>query len=252
MRSAGLALVWLTLGCGGGDDESSPVVTAAASCAAGEWQREDGSCVPAGLPPDMLCPPGEWQRDGECIPAGVPPDDCASGFVPGDRSCEPILPVAPCPLGLMAVPGEESCRPVAPCAAGTWGDIPIEPSTEHVDGSYANLDSDGSALKPWTTIQAAVDAALPGAIIAIAAGGYVEDVRVSGKPVRLWGVCPFLVELAGTGAEQAALLVFAGASGTEVRDLAIVGDLDGVGVSGSRDVLLERVWVHHSVGRGVN
>ncbi|HZO13360.1 MAG TPA: hypothetical protein VFB62_08870, partial [Polyangiaceae bacterium] len=241
------------LGCHGSDDDE-PLTEPSAGCAAGEWLREDGQCIAAGLPPDMPCLPGEWLRDdGLCIPAGVPPDGCGQGFVhDGDRGCDPILPEAPCLPGLMAVPGDTSCREVAPCAAGTWGDIPVEPDTEYVDASYAGMDSDGSALKPWTRIQDAVDAAASGAVVAIAEGSYLEDVTVSGNPVRLWGVCPALVEVVGTGAAIAAVSILAGASGTEVRELAVRGDATGIHVFGSLDVRLERVWVHDTAHRGVS
>jgi hypothetical protein len=217
-------------------------------CATEEWRDDkDGRCVEPGLP-EMPCPPGEWLRDGVCLPAGVPPDGCAEGFThDGDRGCFPILP-ASCPPGLMAVPGEARCREVAPCAPGRFGDIPVEPSTEHVDASYAGIDSDGSADKPWSSIQAAVNAAAPGAIVAIAAGSYVEDVIVSGKPVRLWGVCPRLVEIAGF---DLAVKVQE-ASGSVVKNLAIRGAGDGFASSGSVDVLVEQVWVHDNGLRGVS
>jgi hypothetical protein len=106
------------------------------------------------------------------------------------------------------------------------------------------MDSDGSALKPWTSIQTAVSAAGPGAIVAIASGSYHEDVLVRDKPVRLWGVCPRLVEVVGAGVQEGAIVVLFGASGSEVRDLALTGDNMGVVSSGSLDVAVERVWVH--------
>jgi hypothetical protein len=249
-----IAFAAFAFGCGS-DDEPAPVIQPPPSdCAPDAWRSDDGACVSAGLPADMPCPPGEWLRDdGTCIPAGVPSDGCGEGFAhDGDRGCEPILPSTACPPGLMAVPGDSRCREVAPCAAGTWGDIPIEPDNEYVDASYAGMDSDGSALKPWTSIQAAVDAAAPGAIIAIAAASYVEDVTVSGKPVRLWGVCPALVEVVGTGTELAAVQVLANADATEVRSLAIRGDAIGVVLTSSLGALLERVWVHDNAGHGVD
>jgi len=140
---------------------------------------------------------------------------------------------------------------VASCASGRWGDIPIEPDTEHVDASYAGGASDGSAGAPWTSIQAAVDAARAGAIVAIAAGSYTEDVHVAAKAVRLWGRCPALVEIAGTGAELGALVV-TGASNTEVRRLAITGQSRGIAVSDSQDVLVEEMWIHHNASPGVD
>jgi len=234
-----MLIVLLVLGCAG-NDETTPAEPAA--CALGEWLGQDGACVAAGLPPDMPCPPAEWLRDGVCIPAGVPPDGCGEGFVhDGDRGCEPVLPSEPCGPGLMAIPGDAACREVAPCDTGTWGAIPVESNTEYVDASYAGMDSDGSALKPWTTVQAAVDAASAGAIVAIAQGSYLEDVLVSGKPARLWGVCPALVTL-GT-------VRLLDSAGSEVRGVAIEGA--GLVVSGSLDVLIERVWVHDNAGRGV-
>ena len=257
MRWSASSLILLsgwTLGCDG-SGEAAPTTTSPpdAECTAGETPAPEGGCIAAGLPPAMPCPPAEWMGDdGVCVPAGVPPGGCAEGFLhDGDRGCEPVLPREECPPGLIAVPGDSMCREIAPCAPGQWGAIPVEPDTEYVDASYPGTDSDGTALKPWTSVQAGVDAAPSGAIVAIAEGSYVEDVTVSGKAVRLWGVCPKLVEVRGTGAEIAAIVVLPGADGTAVRDLALRGAAIGFGLSGSRDVLVERVWVHETDDRGM-
>ncbi|MBI4701007.1 MAG: hypothetical protein HY744_07590 [Deltaproteobacteria bacterium] len=123
---------------------------------------DNGGCQPAGVPPDMPCPPGEALVDGgKCQPAGVPAEACGQGFEPdGNGGCEPILPAEPCPKGQMAVPGETECHEVAPCGAGKWGDIPADNATQYVDAAYAGGGSDGSAEKPWTSIQAGIDASL--------------------------------------------------------------------------------------------
>lgn len=240
-------------GCSGKDDVVASSGTP--GCVPGEWLRDDGVCVPAGLPPDMPCPPGEWLRetDGACIPAGVPPDGCGEGFAhDGDRGCEPILPPEPCPDGLIAVPGDTRCREVAPCAPGSFGDIPIEADTEYVDASYMGGASDGSLAAPWTTIQEGIDAALPGAIVAVAAGSYLEEVLVEDKPVRLWGKCPALVVLTGPMSGFAALDIgFDGASGTEVHRLGITGEARGVYVTGAEDVLIAETWIHDTALRGI-
>jgi hypothetical protein len=152
----------------------------------------------------------------------------------------------------MAVPGETRCRAVAPCAPGTFGDIPVEATNEYVDASYPGTDSDGSAAKPWTTIDDGIAAAAPNAIVAIAEGSYLEDVAVGGKPVRLWGVCPERVEVVGSGAVLGAVRVLSDASGTELRDLAIRGNFVGLVVSGSTEVLVDRVWIHDNADRGIN
>jgi len=199
----------------------------------------------------MPCEPGEAWIDGECLAAGIPPEACGAGFQPtAERGCRPVLPDEPCPKGLMAVPGETTCRPVAPCGTGPWGTIPVEPDTQYVDGAYAGGDSDGTADKPWTTIQAGVDAALPGAIVAVAAGSYEEWVDVTTGQVRLWGRCPELVEIVGPP-DLPSVSVMAGADGAEVRDLAVRGGGFGVGSSGALDVLLDRLWVHDVAGRGI-
>src|SRR6185503_8493406 len=96
------------------------------------------------------CEPGSLADSaGSCIAAGITEGACASGFEWADGSCEPLLPDAPCDAGELAVPGEASCHPVATCGAGPWGDIPVEPNTEHVDRTYGGADSDGSPDKPW-------------------------------------------------------------------------------------------------------
>ncbi|MBI4703320.1 MAG: DUF1565 domain-containing protein, partial [Deltaproteobacteria bacterium] len=192
-----LALICAALASGCGGDETAP-----AGGTAGTLGLDDGTCQPAGIPPEM----------------------CAAGFEPdGKQGCEPILPPKPCPKGQMAVPGEASCRPVMPCPPGKWGELPVDEATEHVDGSYAGGDSDGSAAKPWTTIGEAVKAAAPGALVAVAAGTYTEDVLIKGKAVRLWGVCSEKVTIAGTEAEFAAVYIWKGASGSGLGALAVTG-----------------------------
>jgi hypothetical protein len=203
------------------------------------------------LPPSA-CPPGERPEADGCVPAGVPADACGVGFSHVDAGCEPVLPATECPPGQLAQLGETRCHPVAPCGTGTWGDIPIDSDTQHVDASYAGLDSDGSVDKPWTTIDDAFAAALPGALIAVAAGDYVDDLIIIDKPVRLWGRCPEMVSLSGAGVQQASIIVANGASGTEIVGLGVSGPAIGIIVTGSEDVLLDRLWVHHTTTRGIN
>lgn len=190
--------------------------------------------------------------DGSCIRPGIGPDECGAGFVhDGEYGCAPILPAETCAPGLMAVPGDSVCRPVMPCGEGTWGDIPIDATTVYVDHSYAAGDSDGSATKPWSRIDDAITAAAPGALIAIAAGSYVGDLRISGKPLRLWGVCPERVEVVGDIEGGAAMGILNLAEGTEAHGIAVRGVSHGAVITGSRDVVLDRLWVHHTGSRGI-
>jgi hypothetical protein len=151
----------------------------------------------------------------------------------------------------MAVPGEPSCVDIAPCGAAPWGEIPLGPSTQYVDGAYGGGDSDGSAAKPWVTVQQGIDAAVPGAVVAVAAGSYPGSVLITGKPVQLWGRCPSAVELAGGHEAAAALEIGPGADGTSVHRLALTGVRHGVVLSGARDLLLEGSWIHDTARSGV-
>ncbi|WP_437315229.1 hypothetical protein [Sorangium sp. So ce385] len=197
------------------------------------------------------CAPGELATASGCEPAGIPPEACGAGFTPGDRACAPVLPPAPCAAGTMAVPGETACREVAPCGEGAWGDLPVDEQTQFVDAAYAGADSDGSAARPWTTVGDGVLAAAPGGVVAVAAGTYAEDVIVD-KPVRLWGICPAMVEIAGVGPDtSAAITVEPGADAAEIRGVAVRGAGAGIVVSGASGVVVDEVWVHGTGAQGV-
>jgi hypothetical protein len=227
------------------------------SCAATGCSDEATAPTPVSTPPpqddcaddELLVP------DGSCIRPGIAPDDCGAGFAhDGLWGCTPILPDSPCPPGMMAVPGETRCRLVAPCGEGTWGDIPLagEPNAQHVDAAYAGNDSDGSSTKPWTTITDAIDAADPGALIAVAAGNYIAHVRIEDKPVRLWGRCPELVEVIGAGATPPAIVVANGADTSEIHAISVTGPGIAIAVSGAEDVLLDQLWIHDAGHRGMS
>src|SRR4029079_675257 len=126
---------------------------------------------PADAGPDA-CPPGTMLLDdGGCQKAGVPPGACGQGFEPnGQGGCNAILPAAPCPPGQMAVPGDTQCHEVAPCGNGDYGTIPVEATTQFVNGAYPGSDSDGTNVRPWKHIQDGIDHAKSGAIVAVAAG----------------------------------------------------------------------------------
>ncbi|XXY54871.1 right-handed parallel beta-helix repeat-containing protein [Sorangium sp. So ce269] len=204
-----------------------------------------------GAGPTFPCPPGAVETGAGCEPAGVPPGRCGSGFAPdGAQGCVPILPEEAGPPGQMAIPGEAAWRDVAPCGTGPWGGAPIDETTEFVDAAYAGTDSDGTEARPWTTIQDAIDSAGEGALIAIAEGSYVEELLISGQPVRLWGRCPSRVEIVGPPA-AIAVQVDRGASATEIHDLAVRGRGIGLGVANVRDVVIERVWIHDTSDVGL-
>ena len=174
--------------------------------------------------------------------------------LPGDSACKPVGVAEPpkCAGATMAVPGEPACRAILDCGAAPWGATPIDATTQYVDASYAGGASDGTAQKPWTKIAAAVTAAAPGAIVAIAAGRYAESLSLVGKPVKLWGRCPQMVELATSG-RNAAIAVAPAAGKSEVHAIAVTGDGVGIAIaSGANDVVLDALWIHGTTQIGVD
>jgi len=242
MRRWLAATLVLSCGCGSGEDTGA--------CGEGE-QLVDGQCVPVSSCPE----PAIQLPDGTCATVGTPAEACADGFTPVAGACEPILPAGACGPGTMAIPGETTCRPIMDCPVEPWGGIDPGPTPQWVDGSYAGGDSDGSQARPWPTIQVGIDAAVPGAVIAIAAGSYVGNVRVNDKTVHLRGVCPTEVEIVGVGTANdwpAVMVTGTQASGTSFSGLAVTGPSAGLSMSGVTDVHIERVWVHDTGGMGID
>ena len=213
----------------------------------------DESTAPGDDPPPadagpLKCAVGERLEDGACIAPGIPANRCAEGFESDGRSsCTPVLPPDPCPPGTMAIPGETRCREPMPCPEAEYGEAPEEASTMHVRADYSG-PSDGSAAKPYTTIQDAVDAADDGAVVAIAAGTYAESVEVLANNVRLWGRCPAMTVIVGDS-DPGVLVTASDAS--EIHDLSITGDYIGIGVAGGADLLVDRVWIHDTPLHGI-
>jgi hypothetical protein len=198
-----------------------------------------------------------FRSDGNagCEPI-LPPNDCPDGSMalPGDTTCKAVGAIEPpkCAGATMAIPGESACRPIAACGAPPWGTIPVDATTQYVDASFSGGASDGTALKPWTTIAAAVTAAAPRAVVAIAAGRYAESVALVGKAVSLWGRCAEMVEVTTSGG-SAAIAVGAAAAKSEVHGVGVTGDGIGIAIaSGANDVVLDSVWVHGTSQIGVD
>jgi hypothetical protein len=158
MSRYALVACLMLVGCGGDDEIVDPQT--AGSGGAGGGAPQAGALLP--------CPPGELELDdGSCVAPGVPADGCGVGFVSdNDGGCVATLPARACPEGQMAIPGETMCAPPAPCTGSPWGAAPVETETQFVDASYTGGNSDGSASMPWTTVQAGIDAAVSGAVVA--------------------------------------------------------------------------------------
>src|SRR5262249_42842590 len=107
---------------------------------------------------------------------------------------------------------------------------------------------DGSAAKPWASLQPALDAAPSGGLVALAAGSYAEA-TVVGKPVRIWGRCPAMGEIVATGGGGS--LHTEGGAGAGGDAAAVPGAPPGIKVVDSIDVVLEHLWIHETAARGV-
>jgi hypothetical protein len=124
-----------------------------------------------------------------------------------------------------------------PAPAGVSGVV-------HVSAACGGDTPDGSALRPYNTIQAGIDHAPSGGAVLIAAGTYVENVTVS-KPLMVLGGGPD-----GTAADAAvtvsapqpnAVVVAAGVQGVLLRGLLIKSPVAvGVRVEGGASATLDR------------
>jgi hypothetical protein len=218
------------------------VMVAVVACSSNK--DDDDAPPPAPLRVDD-CANGELpQIGGGCVKVGV--RECGEGFTfDVDRGCNPILPAMRCGAGMMAIPGDSACRPIAECGDGKWGAIPVAAGTVYVDASYAGTDSDGTADRPFTKIQAGVDVAARDGVVAIAEGNYLESVIIN-RPLRLWGRCPQKVSIAGNSTFTIDIVVDA-----EVHNVAVTGPDTAIGTARS-SVLLDHVHVRNAVDRGVD
>jgi hypothetical protein len=189
---------------------------------------------------------------GACVPVG--PQDCGAGFVRrADGGCEPVLDEC----GEDEIPrlggGCVSVGDTQGCGEGTFGDIPDEPGTVHVDPSYEGSDPDGSRARPFRDIEAALTATPPGGTVALAAGRYTRYPAIA-RPLKLRGRCADMVELAGTVRvtipgyvpDLPARFHVADATGVLVDGVRVTqGGALGIVVSGSNDVTIRQVRIAH-------
>jgi hypothetical protein len=221
---------------GGGSPASGP--TAGIDACHASFVDADGVCRPSlakcamGTIPDV---------DKGCVPVGV--TGCAPMFVDARGLCLPAASMCaagsyPVPsLGCVAIDG-------AGCGAGTWGDVADAPENLYVDGSYAGTDSDGSRLKPYATVDAALAVATDGDRVVLAAGSYSGALSLT-HAVELLGVCPSKVTLTADSAAVRVITASPGAGGTAtIRRLTIDAAVPGISVT-SGDVLIEDVVVQH-------
>lgn len=222
--SALVASLVAASGCG--DDGTATPIDAGARDAAGSDAAVDAASAPTppALPRLTPCPAG-WRE----VPA-APPD--------GVATCEPFPEAAAgCGPFEVQLPGEPGCRAIGDaCPADGAFPEGLPPSATIVYVRAGAPAGDGSLAAPFGTIQAAVDAAPDGAIVAIAGGMYVEAVFVS-RPVTLWGGCVEATEIAASGtlalridSDGPVVLRNLRFSGGDSRVLVFRGEVEATGI----------------------
>ena len=122
-----------------------------------------------------------------------------------------------CPDGVDAF-ADGTC-PTGDCAVA-WEDLGVDENAAHVDANAAG-GGDGSAAKPYSTVQAALDARAT--VVAIDPGTYRENL-VLNDDVRLVGRCIDSVIIDGSGGDAEASTISAeGGGAVGLRNLTIAG-----------------------------
>jgi hypothetical protein len=110
---------------------------------------------------------------------------------------------------------------------------PVSGNALYVSARTGTSDGDGSNTKPFVTIGAALGKATSGAVIAIAAGDYAENLHVPGG-VSLVGISTSLVRISG---ENGVGIAIAGSGETRINSVTVVGAL-GAGIAASEATLM--------------
>lgn len=179
---------------------------------------------------DWTCPAG-WST--EPVLEGTPEEIsiCAPPPLPLD-----------CPAGTMPVVGEASCQSIGdPCPAGAWPEG--LPATGVVYVQPGGAGDGSSTASPLASIQAAIDAAPAGGVIALAKGTYPEAV-VLDEDLTVWGACAGAVTLeVAAGLDSGAAIDVTASAMVELRNLTILGPLPGVAVSSGAAVTASGIQV---------
>ena len=203
-------------------DMEIPVLGGGCKRVGPEW-REEGESYFDDCEPGHLALPGGGlvtPKPGEAGCVMVGPRACPKLWDPGaEVDCE-VGDVLPCPEdwsesedGMYCHPGYADCPPderalaggacerVIPsaddCPAGPFPKLP-EGATNvaYVWAGSQCLENCGSKATPYSSIQAAIDAAPQGGHVLVAAGEYNEGLLI-GKPLHVVGLCASLVMVDG-------------------------------------------------------
>ncbi|WP_437680685.1 hypothetical protein [Sorangium sp. So ce131] len=241
---------------------SSGCVSVGIQGCAEDFIEDDGLCRPA----LEKCSPGTAPKHDEgCVDVGI--SGCAAEFMGAD-GCRPTMAV--CPPGTFAVPQAGCVSMDGPdgCGEDTWGQLVEMPGDVHVNPGHGGGGGDGSRVKPFATVAAALAQVQDGGRIVLAEGDYDEAVEID-RPIELVGRCASKVTLRGTQSDETGNLSTiwihdvegAGVRGVSVASASIglfvdaaqasVRDVHVAGASGSGVVVVSHPGAHLDLSRSV-
>ena len=255
LRGMVVAAAFALLGCKSSADEAP----APSPCGKEEVADPDGHCLPTGVPEGGCAPGFTWAEractaslptcgvgtlavlgEAACHPVG--PGPCAKGFTAdGEGGCAAVLPKDPCGPLELALPSDTACAPLDTCEA-----LPVSAKgLVFVDASAAT-GGDGTREKPFSTLAAALAAAVDGDRVLLVDGTYPANVVVD-KAVTLSGRCAAKVEIVGVDPTRPVVTLDGGA---KLAHLSVTGKGE-VGVDAKGTPSLEAVRIHDVEGSGL-
>jgi hypothetical protein len=132
-------------------------------------------------------------------------------------------------------------------------------TTWFVDGNTELTDTDGSETQPFSTVQAAIDAACPGDTILIAPGQYTENINLTVANIVLSGYAPELAiedvaENVILDGNELGTTLFVSGENTVVSHLTIQNGKSGYGaglyLSGANQSTVHNCIIRDNIGTG--
>jgi hypothetical protein len=217
-------------------------------------ERDEGVCSkPCPDPASPVEPRRPMAAPAEAaVPVLTP---CPSGWAQieaapsGQTACEPSVGTAnsTCSQGQAQFHGEAACAEIGdPCGGDEWSTVISAPATAiYVSASAPISGADGSRARPFGTIARGLQAAAPGAIVAVGKGRFAEAIEI-GPGVTVLGACaaetsidgpPAMIAATahGAGARLMNISIHAAGSPISLREAGASLALEGVLVEGGSD-----------------
>lgn len=220
-----------------------------------------GGAMDAGVDADLPDPALvdiPWLVRGNPPLEPSPEHACPEGFR-GERTDTGVLTCRPWPEGgPMACsgveahfPGEPGCARVGTaCPSGEFPEgLPTDRPTLYVRAGASG--GDGSRARPFGTLDAAIVAAAPNTVIAVARGTYDGRADVF-EGITIWGACPEETILTSSAASEADTVLGAFFGTGELRNVTVRAPVTmGVFVSNGASLRLEDVVIDGASGYGI-